>query len=173
MPTPHAVKIMVSVRQKEVLKALAGASKGSYSEVMRAKIILLAGENRKNVEISKELNVLHHIVRKWRQRWYEEELYLKEDNLTDKELKGMIREVLSDKPRPGTPPKFTAEQVAQIIALACENPYDSGYPVTHWNSNLLGIEAVKRGIVEGIAESTIRSFLKGSRTKTPPGKAVA
>ena len=173
MPTPHAVKIIVSVRQRELLKSLSGALKGSQSEVKRAKIILLAGDGYTNGKIAKELKTAHPIVRKWRMRWHEAELHAKENKLTDKELKATIREVLSDNSRSGTPPTFTAEQVTQIIALACEQPEGSGYPVTHWDSNLLAIEAVKRGIVEGISESTIRFFLKGGRTKATPGTPMA
>ena len=66
MPTPHAVKIIVSVRQREILKSLSGALKGSQSEVKRAKIILLAGEGYTNGKIAKELKTAHPIVRKWR-----------------------------------------------------------------------------------------------------------
>ncbi|MBV9603236.1 MAG: helix-turn-helix domain-containing protein [Chloroflexi bacterium] len=33
---------------------------------------------------------------------------------------------LADAPKPGAPPKFTPEQICQIIALACEKPADCG-----------------------------------------------
>ena len=59
---------------------------------------------------------------------------------------------MGDKQRPGTPPTYTAEQVCQIIALACETPPD---PLTHWTREDLVREATVRGIVEQISPSTI------------------
>ncbi|MGH9935580.1 MAG: helix-turn-helix domain-containing protein, partial [Blastocatellia bacterium] len=34
--------------------------------------------------------------------------------------------------RSGTPPKFTAEQIVQIIAVSCEEPAENERPVSHW-----------------------------------------
>lgn len=65
-------------------------------------------------------------------------------------LRRGIEELLSDAPRSGTCPKFTAEQVAHIQALACEDPQESGVPVAHWPPTELATEAQKRGIVESI-----------------------
>jgi putative transposase len=56
----------------------------------------------------------------------------------------MIRIILSDAPRPGTPVGFTVEQRVQIIAVACENPKDSDRPVSHWSPRELTDEIVKR-----------------------------
>jgi hypothetical protein len=70
--------------------------------------------------------------------------------------------VLSDRSRPGTTNYFSTEQVVQIVALACENPQASGYPVSHWSSNELAMEAIKRGIVEKISPRSVSRFLKGS-----------
>jgi putative transposase len=57
---------------------------------------------------------------------------------------------------------FSTEQVVQIVALACENPEASGYPVSHWSPRELATEAVKRGIVEKISPRSIGRFLKRS-----------
>jgi hypothetical protein len=48
----------------------------------------------------------------------------------------------------------------QIVALACENPQASGYPVSHWSSNELAMKAIKRGIVEKISPRSVSRFLK-------------
>jgi len=75
---------------------------------------------------------------------------------------------LSDLPRSGTPPKFTAEQLVQIMAVACEAPAESGRPVSHWTPPELADEVVKRQIVESISPSSVWRFLKSGRLKTAP-----
>lgn len=71
----------------------------------------------------------------------------------------MIVDVLADEPRSGGPPKFSPEQVAAIIALACEPPGDSGLPISHWTPPELAREAAKRGIVESISPRQVDRFL--------------
>ena len=74
---------------------------------------------------------------------------------------------MSDAHRSGSPGKFSAEQVAQIIAIACEVPQDSGYPVSHWTAQEIALEAEKRGIVNSISERQVGRFLKrGGSTTT-------
>jgi len=41
-------------------------------------------------------------------------------------------EAIKDELRIGTPVTFSAEQVTQIIALACSEPLASGRPISHW-----------------------------------------
>jgi len=41
----------------------------------------------------------------------------------------MIEEAIKDELRIGTPVTFSAEQVTQIIALACSEPLASGRPI--------------------------------------------
>jgi transposase len=74
----------------------------------------------------------------------------------------LIKRVLSDRARPGTTNYFSTEQVVQIVALACEKPQASGYPVSHWTPAELAAEAIKRGIVEKISPRSVGRFLKGS-----------
>jgi transposase len=66
---------------------------------------------------------------------------------------------LQDTARPGAPARFSAEQICQIIAMACEPPASSERPVTHWTPAELADEAVKRGIVERISGRTVSRFL--------------
>ena len=70
------------------------------------------------------------------------------------------RDCSSDLPRSGSPGKFTAEQVTQILAVACEDPEASGRPVTHWTPRELADEVAKRGIVESISPRQVGRFLK-------------
>jgi transposase len=79
---------------------------------------------------------------------------------------------LVDKERPGGPTKFTAAQLTQIIAVACELPEESDRPVTHWTPSELADELKKRGIVESISPRHVDRVLKGgisARTKANIG----
>lgn len=71
----------------------------------------------------------------------------------------MIIGVLSDATRSGGSLKFSPEQVAQIIALACEPPSDGGLPVSHWTPPELALEAANRGIADRISPRQVDRFL--------------
>jgi transposase len=75
-------------------------------------------------------------------------------------LRRAIEAVLTDEPRPGAPAKFTPEQVAQILAVACEPPEMSGRPITHWTAQELTDEVVQRGIVASISPSQVSRYLR-------------
>ena len=81
-------------------------------------------------------------------------------------LRQAIKEVLSDEQRPGAPATYRDEQVAAIIALACEDPAELGLPFSHWSAPLLREEAIRLGIVEGISARQISRFLKRGGFKT-------
>ena len=49
-----------------------------------------------------------------------------------------------------------------IVSIACEEPSESGRPISHWSRRELKAEAVKRGIVDNISPRTVGRFLKGS-----------
>lgn len=85
--------------------------------------------------------------------------------VSDKELLAMIEEVLTDEPRSGAPVTFSAEQVTQIIAIACSDPLASGRPISHWSGKEIATEAVKRTIVETISTRSERAFFKKKPTK--------
>jgi putative transposase len=78
-------------------------------------------------------------------------------------LRARIEAVLADAPRPGTPETFSAEQLTQIISVACESPQASGRLVTHWSPRELAQEVIHRGIVARISVRTVGRFLKRSR----------
>jgi hypothetical protein len=123
---------------------------------------LASAEGRPNLHQAAALGGDRQRVRRWRYRWAaaQQELAAAEQhNASDQELAAKIIGVLSDDPRCGAPPKFSPEQVASSIALACEPPEDSGVPVSHWTPPELAREAVKRGIVESISPRQVDRFL--------------
>lgn len=80
--------------------------------------------------------------------------------VAEHELERLLVDMLRDKYRSGTPPKFTAEQITRIIALACEKPEDSAYPISHWTPKEIATEAIRRGVVEKISIRHVDRFLK-------------
>ena len=57
---------------------------------------------------------------------------LASERVSDKVLTTVIEEALTDILRSGTPATFTAEQIVQIVAVACENPAEAGRPISQW-----------------------------------------
>ena len=82
-------------------------------------------------------------VRLWRDRW----TALQDIPLADRG----VAERLADAPRPGAPARITAEQVCQVIALACEAPATAGRPLSQWTNQELADEITTRGIVDTIS----------------------
>jgi putative transposase len=130
--------------------------------VERCRIVLLSAEGRDNADQADELKVDRQRVRRWRHRWAKASEALaaaENESASDKDLEKLIIGLLADDERSGGPPKFSAEQVAGIIALACEPPAESGLPVSHWTPRELAGEAIKRGIVENISPRQVDRFL--------------
>src|SRR4029453_1853730 len=95
------------------------------------------------------------------------------DGGPEKALTTMIEEALTDHPRSGTPAIFSAEQIVQIGAVACEDPADSGRPVSHWTPREVAEEVRKRGIVETISTRSVGRFLKSGGFAAPSGRVLA
>ena len=144
--------------------------------VTRAKIILRAAAGQTNSRIANELASTRNTVSHWRERWQasvEQREAIAGEAKDDKAVRELVEELLRDDPRSGSPGKFSAEQVAQIIAIACEVPQEQGYPVSHWTPKEIVMEAVKRGVVERISERQVGRFLKRSGLETAPDSLLA
>jgi putative transposase len=157
-----AAKVVITERQKEVWESLVRRPTCAQGLVQRSRIILLAFEGLRNEQIAELLDCERHQVGVWRRRWAGafERLVLIECGESIKVLERAIETVLSDSPRPGWSGKFSAEEVTQILAVACEPPEQSGRPVTHWTSRELADEVVKRGIVPSISPRQVGRFFK-------------
>ena len=126
-----AAKVVISERQEKALRKLSTATTVAKRLVQRATIILLAFSGVANQGIAKQVGLGRCQVGIWRRRWQDAF-----DNLIRIEccddppaLRKAIEDLLGDEPRPGCPGKFTAEQLTQLIALACEPPEKSGRPI--------------------------------------------
>jgi putative transposase len=177
LPMPgKAAKVTITERQQDVLQAFTRRSTCAQRLVTRSKMILLAFEGLNNESIATRLNCERHPVGVWRRRWQKafDRLISVECNEDRKTLEREIEKVLSDEPRSGTCKKFSPEQVAKIVAVACESPEEeANRPVTHWTPTELAMEVVNRGIVDSISSRHVGRFLKYGRLKTTSGSVLA
>jgi putative transposase len=140
----RAVEITVSPRQRAILEKWT--------------------RNQAGTPYRRRLNVDRQRARRWRTRWAENEVRLaaaEQEGASDKDLARLLLSLLADHERPGTPSTFTAEQLTQIIGVACEVPEESGRPVTHWTPSELADEVMQRGIVDTISPRHVDRVLKG------------
>ena len=157
-----SVTLVVTPRQRQVLESFTRTKKAAQQWVERCRVVLLSAAGWPNAVPAVELGTDRPRVRRWRQRWARGLASLsaaEAAGATRSDLEKLIVEVLTDAARSGAPVTFSAEQVAGIIALACEPPLDSGVPVSHWTPTELASEAVKRGIVESISPRQVDRFL--------------
>jgi transposase len=156
-----AAKIIISERQQVLLNEFSKSRTVAKGVVQRATIILLGFAGLLNDAIALQVGLNRQQVGIWRQRWRDawDALCVWECSEPHR-LREAILDVLSDAPRPGAPATFTAEQVAQIVALACEPPALSGRPISRWTLRELRDEATKRQIVEAISVSQVGRFLQ-------------
>ncbi len=156
-----AAKIIVSEKQQVLLREFSKSRTLGKGVVQRATIILLGFAGLLNEAIAVQVGLNRLQVGIWRQRWRDawESLCVWECAEPHR-LREAILDVLSDAPRPGAPATFTAEQVAQIVALACEPPELSGRPISHWTLRELRDEAVARQIVAAISVAQVGRFLQ-------------
>jgi len=134
-------------------------------------LALLDGTN--NAQAARQFQLHIDTSRLWRNRWLQ--LYPQLEKLEAEllpqdqpKLAEALERLLTDEPRPGTPPTFTPQQIVAIIALACEDPRlsPSSYSFEHWTPSDLAREAVKRGIVPSISPASVGHFLKRGRSQT-------
>jgi putative transposase len=163
-PQPH-----ITEKQKSILQRIIRRATSPQSLVLRAKIVQAGTEyGRRDTQIGRDLNCHAQTVRTWRHRWLDawESLLEVEAVANEADLEAAMIGALSDQPRPGTPAKFTAEEVCQIINVACEEPSLSGRPITEWTPRELADEVVKREIVKSISPTQVRRFLKRGGVET-------
>ena len=163
-----AAKVLITERQQKILDTMIRSRGCAQGLAQRAHMILLAFAGWHNETIADFLECERHGVGIWRQRWQNAFDHLVRTECMEEpaDLRHAIEEVLSDLPRWGSPGKFSAEQITQILAVACEPPELSGCPVTHWTSWELAQQVIQRGIVPSISARQIRRFLDSAVLKT-------
>jgi putative transposase len=167
--------VNLSERQRAILGRLARRATSPQRQVRRATIILAAADGRNTDQIARRFGLARATVQSWRGRWVAAAPALavaEAAGCDDSALTKEVVAVLDDHPRAGAPPTFSAEQICQIVALACAPPTESGRPVTHWTPTELAAEAVKRGLVPRISARTVGRFLHRRPSSSRIGAAT-
>ena len=151
---PRPAEIVLDAAERVALERLARAHTTGQLLAQRARIVLAAADGLNNTQIGVALGVTAKMARHWRGRWLAQQAAPLEE-VEQVSVAAWLR----DAPRPGAPPTFSAEQLCQLVGLACEAPGESGRPTSHWTPRELADEAVRRRIVERISVRTVGRFL--------------
>jgi transposase len=167
-PQPRA--ITVSASQRTVLERLLRQHSCPQVLALRVRIILHAADGARIEPLAAELHCAASTVQKWRDRWAYAESLLAAAEADPVQLTAAVAATLADAPRSGRPPVFSAEQIVQIVNLACTSPRTVGRPVDAWTPRELADQAERQGIVESISPSSVERFLgrSGSTTASEP-----
>jgi DDE superfamily endonuclease/Homeodomain-like domain len=149
MPMTSPDRFVLTDTQRGDLDRLVRAGRTEQRLALRAGIVLAAADGHPNARIATSLGICEDTARKWRHRWCA--------------APGVSS--LGDAKRCGRPAVFTAVQVAQVKALACTPPKDSGLPLSKWSCPELAVHAVSGGICENISPSTVRRWLSEDALK--------
>jgi putative transposase len=166
MAGPQPIPITLSPPQRVVLDRLLRQHSCPQALVLRAQIVLGAAAGQRNDPLAQHLGCTPKTVRKWRRRWAQAQSQLAAAEAEPADLRATIAAVLADALRPGTPDTFSAEQIVEIVNLACTPPADAGRPIDAWTPRELADEAGKRGIVSRISSQSVARFLKSGRGAT-------
>lgn len=169
MPRP-TTPIDLSPEQSKLLQSIVASREVPHGLVQRAKIILAASQGHASKAIAVEMGWCEDTVGLWRRRWLQGCLDLEKLESKPKALGEAVCALLADQPRSGCPGTFTPEQICRLLAVACEKP---PAPLSHWTRPDLAREAIRRGIVERISETSVGRFLKSGRFTAPPNPLLA
>ena len=169
-------RVQLTTRQRTCLEQILRRQTSPQRLVRRAKILLALETGANECHVMRQMHLNRGTVRAWRQRWlaFAPKLeQLEADAGSDQALPTRMEAAVTDDPRPGTPATLTAEQMVQIVAVACEDPADSGRPVSHWTPREVAAEVRKRGIVATISTRSVGRFLKSGRFTAPSSGILA
>ena len=166
-PQPRAVE--VSTPQRAVLERLLRQHSCPQALALRVRIVLGAAEGTRIEPLANTLGCSPLTVQKWRDRWADALSLLAVAEAEPSQRTTTIGAILADAPRSGRPPVFSAEQVVQIVNLACTAPRAVGRPIDAWTPRERADEAEHQGVVASISATTVGRFLRRSRTPAPSG----
>jgi transposase len=151
MPKPKAYPVTLTADERAQLIAFTTKGAASARELRRARILVLAAEDRLDAEVADAVGCCTATVARVRRRCADEG----------------VAAALVDRTRPGAAPLLDSAQEAMLIALACTNA--PGGPDSPWTMQLLADRLVALGVVDHISDETVRRTLK--KTTSNPGSS--
>ena len=176
-PTPTvSPRVQLTARQRACLEHMTRRQTRPQRLVGRAKLLLALETGANQCHVTRQMRLNRGTVHIWRQRWLALAPKLEQiaaDGGPAKALTTMIVEALPDHPRSGTLATFTAAQIVQMVAVACEDPADSGRPGSHWTPREVAEAVRKRGLVETISPRSVGRFVQSGRLTAASGGILA
>ena len=175
---PPAVSptVQLTARQRACLEQIARRQTSSQRLVRRAKILLALETGANQCHVMRQMHLNRGTVQMWGRRWCALAPTLEPmeaDEGSEQALTTRMVEALAAHPRSGPPATFTAEQIVQMVAVACEDPAESGRPISHWTPREVAEEVRKRGLIETISTRSVGRFLKSGGFTAPSGRVLA
>lgn len=134
---PDAIEVRLSRKDRSELEARLRAPTTAQRDVLRARIVLLAGQGRSTRSIAGELGTMPRTVSLWRGRYAREGLA-----------------GLEERPHPGPQPKY-GEATGKRILAVLDRPPPAGF--ARWTARLLAAE------LKDVHEQYIWRFLRARR----------
>lgn len=138
------VEIKLEEDEVKFLRDFVKKGRKSARELTKARILLLANQQKGDTEIAETLDVGRNTV------WRIKKKYRNEG----------LQSTLTEKPRSGQPKKYTDKHEAEIIAQACTESPDGR---KRWTLTLLTEEMRKKEGFETINKESIRLILKKAK----------
>ena len=141
---PHRHIIRLNGSQKQALRQLKRPGSVPRRIADRARIILWTAEAVSVAEIAMRLEICPGTVINWR-CWF-----------LERSRQGLSLAVcLSDRRRSGRPPNLDTKQVAQIKAIACEQPARLGLPLSRFSLGDIVLWIKQDGTIPNISTSSV------------------
>jgi transposase len=150
MPKPKTHQVRLSDDERQRLRDFTTAGIASAREIRRARILLLANEDRLDAAIADAVGCCVATVERIRKRCAADG----------------VEAALVDRPRPGAAPLLDGKAEAVLVALACTDPPGDR---ESWTMQLLAERLVALDVVDRISDETVRRALK--KTTSNPGNA--
>ena len=133
VPRTSRYRIELSADERVELERRAHTPTLPFREVQRARLILYAAEGMQDKDIAVRVDCHPEVVSKWQRRFCEQRI-----------------EGLKDSPRAG-PRAVPPEQVAEVVAVACELPGQHGRPLGRFSRAELHRLVVERAVCDASA----------------------
>jgi len=140
--------VTITDTDRQHLQKLATARTSPRSEAQRAQIVVTCADHPdwSDGQVAAAIPCSSALVRTWRKRWVE-------------------TRSLKEAPRAGRPRVFPPEARAQLTALACSLPTETGIPLARWSCTELATMLVTLGVVVSIAASTVWRWMQAEQLK--------
>ena len=136
--------VTLTDKERKALEAFVSSGEKKARQITRARILLYADADKKDIEIQSLLGITHQTILTFRKK------YLAKDY-------DHILDVLQDAPRTGRPLEIDSRVEANISMIACSDPPEGS---ARWTLHMIADRVVKMEVIEKISHESVRSVLK-------------